>query len=122
VPVISDYVNADHYYRLRRYAGFPTLHLSTHGTSFTGMGIDDTGVDPEPGVWYRFRIEVASDGSTTMLKARVWEDGEIEPVAWQAQVPDGSPTRRSAGTVGVWSMGPGEKYWDDIEVLDCQPE
>ncbi len=119
VTFLSDYTNSDHYYRLRRYAGFPTLHLSTHGTSFTGMGKTDTEIVPEPGIWYRFRIEVATAGGATELKARVWEDGTPEPVFWQAQVTDGSATRRSAGTIGVWSMGPGAKYWDDLDVASC---
>jgi hypothetical protein len=52
----------------------------------------------------------------TNIQAKIWPESDAEPVEWQAVCSDASATRLSFGTVGVWSMGPGTKYWDDIVV------
>jgi hypothetical protein len=59
---------------------------------------------------------VEDTGTRTEIRARVWEDGTTEPVGWQADCFDDSPTRLTGGTVGLWSMSTGAKYWDDLVV------
>ena len=35
---------------------------------------------------------------------------------WQVNCTDASGARLTSGRIGVWSMGSGEKYWDDLQV------
>jgi len=116
VTVFSNYTIEDAYYRLRREKG-NAFHISPHGTSITG-GTADTGVIPNAGDWYRFRVQVVNTEIRTEIRAKVWtDDGSDEPGEWQAYCwDDNDTTRLSAGTIGVWSMGPGSKYWDDLAV------
>jgi hypothetical protein len=119
ITFFSEYPTADAYYRLRRYANKPAFHLSSHGTSVSGD--KDTGVVPIANVWYRFRIQMEDTGTRTEIRAKVWADGGSEPVDWQAEAFDATPTRLTAGTIGLWSMGSGNKYWDDIVVVSSLP-
>ena len=113
VTFYSNYNSSDHYYRLRRYNGAPTFHLAPHGTNLSGD--TDTGVNPQPGVRYQFRIQISHNSSTTNVKAKVWEIGTLEP-GWQANASDSSSTRRAKGTVGAWSMGAGDEFWGSLAV------
>lgn len=117
VTFLSDYPNTDAYYRLRRYhqAPFDAFHISPHGTDITG-GITNSGIVPDADEWYWFRIDVVDTGSRTEIRARVWADGSLEPVDWQIDCFDAGADRRTAGTVGAWSMSSGIKYWDDLVV------
>jgi hypothetical protein len=114
VTFFSQYPSADEYYRLRRYGSNPSFHLSSHGTSVSGDS--DTGVVPGANVWYRFIIQVADMGIQTEVRAKVWSEGESEPADWQVNAYDDSASRFTAGTIGLWSMGSGDKHWDDIAV------
>ncbi len=114
VTVLSDYVNSDSYYRLRRY-GSNGFHISPHGTSITS-GNTSTGVVPQPNQWYRFIIKVEATDTHTEIKAKVWQDGTTEPANWQVECQDASGGRLTKGTIGVWSMSSGTKYFDDLEV------
>jgi beta-lactam-binding protein with PASTA domain len=119
ITFFSEYPLADAYYRLRRYASNPSFHLASHGTSVSGD--KDTGVVPVANVWYQFRIQVEDTGTQTEIRAKVWTEGGSEPVDWQAEAYDVSPARLTAGTIGVWSMGSGHKYWDDMAVVSLLP-
>jgi uncharacterized repeat protein (TIGR02543 family) len=123
VTFLSQYPQADAYYRLRRHGSSGSFHLSRHpeGTSITA-GTTDTGVVPDPNDWYLFRIRVEDTGIRTEIRAKVWEEGESEPADWQVDCYDANPTRLAAGTVGVWSYSSGNKYWDDLEVNPLPPE
>ncbi len=112
VTVLSDYTDTDTYYRLRRYGTNGAFHLDPHGTTITG-GTTTTGVTPQPDTWYRYRINTLDTGTRTEIRANVWAENTPEPTNWQINAHDTSPTRRTNGTIGVWSMGPGTKYWDD---------
>jgi len=120
VTFLSQYPQADAYYRLRRY-GSGSFHLSPHGTTISG-GTTDTGVVPDRNVWYLFRVQVEDIGTRTEIKAKVWAEGTTEPAGWQVDCYDASPTRLAAGTVGVWSHTSGNKYWDDLAVNPLPPE
>jgi len=118
VTFLSDYPNTDSYYRLRRgdYPGGYAFHISPHGTNITG-GTTDTGVVPNENQWYRFKIEVENTGTQTAIRAKVWADGSAEPADWQVDCYDGGTERLTSGTIGVWSMWSGGKYWDDLHVI-----
>ena len=79
-------------------------------------------VNPSTDTWYEFRINVSHTGSATVLKARVWVSGNSEPQFWQADCEDdgtgGSNPLLTNGSFGVWSMGSGDKFWDDLEVTE----
>jgi uncharacterized repeat protein (TIGR02543 family) len=120
VTFLSQYPQADAYYRLRRY-GSGSFHLSPHGTVISG-GTTDTGVVPEPDEWYLFRVWVEDTGARTEIRAKVWAEGSAEPSGWQVDCYDASPTRLAAGTVGVWGHLSGGKYWDDLVVNPLPPE
>jgi hypothetical protein len=115
VTFYSDYPNADHYYRLRRFSGFGTFHIAPHGTEISD-GVVDTGVSPLPNVWYDFRVELRTSKDRTTIRAKVWRTGTKEPRAWQADCADTGPARRPAGKAGVWSMANGRKEWRDLVV------
>jgi len=105
----------DRYYRLRNYDEQPTLQIAPHGTKITD-GETDTGVEPAPGKWYHFRVQVTTEGAATRIKARVWLEGEPEPEEWQADCRDDSDARLSAGSVGLWGLSAGDKRFDDLTV------
>lgn len=115
VTAYSRYPTEDKYYRLRRYKT-SAFELSAHGTS-PSCSQPITGVVPQPGQWYRFRLEIKPTGSSNSIRAKVWLSSSAEPAQWQASCTDSTATRPTAGTVGVWSMGDGSKYWDDLEVI-----
>lgn len=117
VTFVSDFPDTTSYYRLRRFNG-PTgynFHISPLGTALEGT--IDTEVLPEANVWYLFKIEVRAPAIQTEIKAKIWAEGSEEPVDWQADCYDDlAPSRLYSGKIGLWSMGPGPKYWDDLVV------
>lgn len=115
VTTYSQYDAADVYYRLRRYKsnGF---HIAPHPHQECPSG--STGVVPEPDTWYRYRLRVEAGSEGTRVLAKVWTAGGAEPSGWQAECLDSGTSRPGSGTIGAWSMGPGAKYWDDVEVVD----
>jgi len=117
----SDYPNTDTYYRLRRYNS-GAFHINPHGTSVTG--VTDTGVVPATHTWYEFAIEVEDIESQTVIRAKVWAQGTVEPTNWQVNCYDTNAGRLTTGTIGLWSMGSGDKYWDDLAVssLSCNED
>lgn len=114
----SSYPSADSYYRIRRYSGGATLHMSPHGAS-TGPngGTTDSGYNPAAGTWHRFKIEVEDAGTQTLIRAKFWVDGAAEPTTWQIDCYDSTSNRYTAGTIGVWGYNDdsGADY-DDILV------
>lgn len=129
VTFFSRYPDADAYYRLLRYYDNESFHILPRGTSVTGA--TDTGVSPVPDVWYWFRILVQDTGARTEILARVWPENMAEPVHWQVDCYDDSPTRLTGGAIGLWShyysrwswWSPSDaKYWDDLLVTPLSPE
>lgn len=121
ITLYSDYPRADAYYRLRRFDS-GSFHFALHGGDLDAcVGDTDTGVTPSGNVWYSFRFRAFDDGDGTRLQAKVWSEGSAEPGSWLADCLDASTTRRLGGAPGVWSMGSGEKYWDDLAVVPLPP-
>ena len=119
VTALSQYPQRDGYYRLRRHDGATTsaFHMAPHPDGkLLACTSTSTGVTPSANTWYRFRFQVSAEATQTTVRAKVWTDGASEPSAWQADCADTSSDRYLSGVPGVWSMGPGSKYWDDLAI------
>lgn len=118
VTFYSQYPSADEYYRLRAYSG-GSVHISPHpdGKLMSG-GATDTGISMAADTWYRFRIQVETTygGTRVDIRAKIWIEGAGEPASWQVDCWDDSASRYTSGTIGVWTMSSGTKYFDDLEV------
>jgi predicted MPP superfamily phosphohydrolase len=125
IEVHSRYVLGEHrMIRLRRVRaehGNPgSFFLIAQGTAFTGARDQpDTGVDPEPGRWYRLRLRTEVRPDVVRVFARVWPADGAEPQRWQAHVEDRSPLRLDAGTAGVWAAGGGVVAYRNFRVADA---
>lgn len=117
VTFLSKYPYQDTYYRLRSY-GSSDFNISPHGTSVSGDL--NTGIMPLKNIWYRFRIQTDVMETRTEIKAKVWVEGTSEPANWQVEAYDATSTRLNSGTIGLWSMTAGNKYWDDLVVNPLQ--
>jgi hypothetical protein len=115
VTAYSQYPSADVYYRLRSTGGGGNFSLSGHPDSCSGNA--DTGVPLQVDVWYEFELTISNEGVANRISASVWKQGAPKPGSPQAECVDSSTSRPLAGTVGVWAMGTGTKYWDDLEVV-----
>ncbi|MDI6794063.1 MAG: metallophosphoesterase [bacterium] len=102
-------------YRLRRYQDRPEFYIMPCGTGPL-IGCDKAEVNPGPGIWYKFRIKVATLDDRTAIKAKVWEEEGIEPSTWAIDCYDSGPERHRSGTVGVWAFAEGLKDFDDLVV------
>ncbi|NMF86620.1 LamG-like jellyroll fold domain-containing protein, partial [Nodosilinea sp. P-1105] len=112
----------DQYYALRRDADQPTFQLVGHPLGVQPLTAEpdsslDSGVLPEPDTDYRVTIEVEAGAEATHLRAKIWVAGTLEPEDFQIKAVDSSDVRITAGTVGVWTAGPGRKTFDDLKVL-----
>ena len=116
VTAYSQYADRDIYYRLRRY-GDTSFHLAPHPHSTVILEGDvDTGIKPEPNLWYWFVLEVEDAGARTQVRAKVWPEGTEEPADWQVHAWHKDNGRLLNGRVGLWSYSSGSKYWDDLVV------
>lgn len=106
--------------------GSSSFLIFGHGTGI-GEGSLDTGIEPEPGRWYRLRARTQSGPDQVRMEAKVWPAEEAEPEGWQAWGVDRTPERLRAGTVGFWAREGGVAYRDlqvtsaDGEVLLADP-
>lgn len=119
IAVHSRYViGDDRMIRLRRVKaedGRPgTFFLLAQGSTLAGR--PDTGVEPEPGRWYRLRLKTVVLADRVMVFARAWPADAAEPPNWQAIVEDRSPRRAAAGTVGLGAWGGGGVYYRNLRV------
>jgi len=113
----------DQYYGLVRDDLSRTFHLVAHPQNIQNVkSFDltrdkrDSGIEPQPNVWYRFLIDVLDTGSQTRIRAKIWpESGPISP-EYAIDAYDDSSIRIISGTVGVWASGIGSKYYGDLSV------
>ncbi len=103
----------DKFYRVRWWTELSSFYLDSHGIEFTPIS---TGVRPVPDCWYHFTIMTETCEKHTLLRVKIWPDGDPEPRDWQAELIDESAQRLREGTIGLWSWGEGNKYFDDLKV------
>ena len=120
VTFYSDYPNSDSYYRIRRYIYSSEFKLTDHGVRAQWVGTTNSGVAPELGYWYNFKIEVLNVPEGTHVKAKIWKDDDLEPSNWQINAIDTGSRKISSGAPGVWANGVDNikalKYWDNLIV------
>jgi hypothetical protein len=118
VTLYSGFPDTNRYLRLRRHSRDPSFHLSTHGDEGAVCAGDlDTGVKSDAGVWYQFRFRAMEEYGDVRVQAKVWPETQNEPSGWQADcVTPGSGPYGKGGAPGVWSMGKGTKFWDDLKI------
>jgi hypothetical protein len=121
VTVLSDYPNTDSYLRLRRYGNQPSFSLSPHSSSSLDVcqGQTESGVVSVPNVTYRFRFRTEDENGATRVLARIWDARDPEPGAWQIDCL-WTAWSAAAGRPGVWSMGGGQKMWDDLGAIEVE--
>ncbi|NLE75872.1 MAG: hypothetical protein GX605_03850 [Chloroflexi bacterium] len=105
----------DRYYRLRTYEEQPTFHIAPHGAAITS-GTVDTGVVAEPGKEFAFALQVETRPEGTWVRAKAWPADGAEPQEWQAACLDDSDSRLTSGTVGLWAVGTGERWFSALKV------
>jgi hypothetical protein len=118
ITLYSGYPEANEYVRIRRFHRVPEFTLSNHDSTRTGcLGLKKTGVEPQPNRWYGFRARVQREEGGVRIQARVWDELQVEPSRWQVDchLPSSSPAA-DGGAPGVWSMGKGTKYWDNLKI------
>jgi predicted MPP superfamily phosphohydrolase len=93
------------------------LALFADGSALTGR--QDTGVRPEPGRWYHLKARAEVQPDRVVARARIWPADTPEPARWQAETADRSPTRVTAGTVGLWAAGGGTVAYRNLRVVDA---
>lgn len=113
VTAYSQYPSADLYYRLRSTPG-DTFRLSGHPHNCSGN--ENTGVALQTNVWFEYELTITNESAGTRIAAKVWRQGDTKPSTAQAECLDTQSNRNLSGTIGVWSMGSGGKFWDDLEV------
>ena len=120
VTLYSLYPESNHYYGLKSNPGL-AFELAAHPHGGLSCGTTaSTGVVPEAGKWYEFELTVEDEGSQNRISASVWERGTSKPGSPQVVCTDSSSRRAAGGKFGVWSTGPGQKFWDDFEVVVLQ--
>ncbi|NLS79233.1 MAG: metallophosphoesterase [Chloroflexi bacterium] len=108
----------DHYQRLRAHREAPEWQVASKGVEVMA-GTAGAGLEPQPGLWYRFRVRYQRQGELARLQARLWPQDGPEPVGWPIDVGtrEGQPSPFDRqGVPGFWSVGPGWKYWDDLQI------
>lgn len=117
VTFYSQYPQADTYYVLRRFdseknpkqAGFHVV-ARVAGTEHDLPAVRITDVEPKAETWYNFHIEVSSTEKVTHIRGKVWQEHGDEPDEYGIDTQLTDQRRLDAGTVGMWTQGPGEKY------------
>lgn len=69
----------------------------------------------EPGIWYRMKFQATVDGSTALLRAKVWPKDEEEPEEWMLEAQDDVANQQ--GSPGLYGNAKdAELYLDNISV------
>jgi predicted MPP superfamily phosphohydrolase len=90
--------------------------LFEHGSALVGR--NDTGVRPRPGRWVRLKVRTEVAPDRVLAWAKAWPADRPEPPRWQSHTEDRSPTRVTAGTVGLWASGGGTVVYRNLRVVD----
>ncbi len=116
ITFLSQYPEKDAYYRIRRYANKKNFHLDHHGQTVACEGTSMEGLDPLPNTWYQFRVDTRVLEDSTHFSISMGPSDGTSGSEVSISCQDNSAERFTSGTIGVWSMGPGEKYFADFRM------
>ncbi len=71
----------------------------------------DVPLDPQPGVWYRLKLQVKQVGEKAEVKGKVWLRDQQEPGEWTVEMVDSSPIR--SGSPGVYGHSQEAPFYMD---------
>ena len=116
VTFLSKYPSKDRYYRLRRFGSgkYAPFHLSSHGGA--GCNGEYADITPKANEWYSFEIITSVVKESTPIYVSVWPSKGSKPTQPQISCVDTSDLRIKEGTIGMWAMESGEKYWGNIRL------
>jgi hypothetical protein len=77
-----------------------------------------SGVDPQPGRWYRLKVRTEVLPDRLQVLAKAWPADRPEPRGWQAHGENHSYRRPVTGTVGLWASGGGTVVYRDLKVVN----
>lgn len=110
VNVVGRAVATGTEYRLRLRFGATRLYVTPvrldAGVQTTVGTEVASSIVPTPGQWVQVRFELVGS-APTQLRAKVWLDGQPEPVAWLVDRSDATPSLQLPGGVGVLTAAPG---------------
>jgi hypothetical protein len=75
-----------------------------------------TGVSVLLNRWFQFRLRYTNPSSRARLRAKVWREGEAEPIAWQADCWTDIPAASDSGVFAVYRDVAGLVNWDNLVV------
>jgi outer membrane protein assembly factor BamB len=71
--------------------------------------------DPQPGVWYRLKLEVKQVDGKAQVRGKIWPQDQDEPKDWTVEMKDNSPI--TSGSPGIFGHSQeAEFYMDNISV------
>jgi predicted MPP superfamily phosphohydrolase len=108
------------FYRIRTYKGVPDWSFSAKGVTVEDSETPAP-VDAQANVWYRFRIRWEPLREKSGIQVKLWPERQIQPSAWQIETYAQDPGNEET-FVGFWSVGPGSKYYDDLEMRTLDGE
>ena len=115
----------DQCYLLGRDADHRTFCLFAHPSGVHNLKSSDavqdkrdSGIVPQPNVWYYFQIRVEDTGTRTNISAKIWPETGVMPPAPQIDAYDESCIRSISGTVGLWTAGTSttERQYDNLRL------
>lgn len=114
----SEYLSQkDIYYSLASSTEKKIWHVvfHPHGTMPVTGQLEST-KQPTPNVWYRFRVQVFTEPDRTSSRAKIWQDGDKEPDAWDIEFHDNRKERPNQGSIGFWCSNAVDQCYTDVVV------
>lgn len=87
--------------RLRIYSWLAHDHRTTAETPF----------DPQPGVWYRLKLQVKQEKGQADVKGKIWLRDQAEPKDWTVEMKDKSPIL--TGSPGIFGQAQEAEFFMD---------
>jgi hypothetical protein len=96
------------------------LQRITNGGSATVLGSLNIGQNVLINTWYHLSFDVVTVGSATQLSAKLWKDGDPEPIAWMLSLSNNTASHQGlVGRGGVYaSLNAGVNLYVDDYTLN----
>lgn len=70
----------------------------------------------QPDTWYTIKFSVEATGDKAMVRTKVWEKSEPEPMEWTLSVEDPLPVRE--GAPGIHGFSKTNVYYDNLKIMN----